>query len=88
MAVPDPYVQELIRLVTAIRTNKPVNDTEQHVQSTLMAIMGRESAYTGKFVTWDQIMASDMKLGPETYQFGPVPEVKEIIPVAGTPPNA
>jgi predicted dehydrogenase len=88
MAVPDPYVQELIRLVTAIRTNKPVNDTEQHVQSTLMAIMGRESAYTGKFVTWDQILASDMKLGPETYQFGPVPEIKEIIPVAGTPPNA
>lgn len=87
MAVPDPYVQELIRLVTAIRTNKPINDTEQHVQSTLMAIMGRESAYTGKFITWDQIMASTQKLGPETYQFGPVSEIKEVIPVAGTAPK-
>lgn len=87
MAVPDPYVQELIRLVTAIRTNKPINDVEQHVQSTLMAIMGRESAYTGKFVTWDQIMASTMKLGPETYAFGPVPGIKEEIPVAGEAPQ-
>ena len=87
MKVPDPFVQEHIRLVTAIRTGKPVNDVEQHVQSTLMAIMGRESAYTGKFVTWEQIMASDQKLGPETYQFGPVPGVKEEIPVAGRPPR-
>ncbi len=87
MAVPDPYVQELIRLVTAIRTNKPVNDTEQHVQSTLMAIMGRESAYTGKFITWDQIMASNMKLGPDTYEFGPVPGIKEEIPLPGEAPK-
>lgn len=84
-AVPDPYVQEHIRLVTAIRTGKPVSDVEQHVQSTLMAIMGRESAYTGKFVTWDQIMASDQKLSLDNYQFGPVPDLKEIIPVAGAP---
>ena len=86
-AVPDPFVQEHIRLVTAIRTGKPVNDVEQHVQSTLMAIMGRESAYTGKFVTWDQIMASDQKLGLDSYQFGPVPDLKEVIPTAGVPPK-
>jgi predicted dehydrogenase len=88
MDVPDPFVQEHIRLVTAIRTNKPVNDSEQHVQSTLMAIMGRESAYTGKFVTWDQIMASTLKLGPETYQFGPVPNIMEEPPAAGAPPRS
>lgn len=87
MAVPDPFRQEHVRLVTAIRTKKPVNDTEQHVQSTLMAIMGRESAYTGKFVTWDQIMTSDMKLGPDTYEFGPVPGILEEIPVAGSAPK-
>lgn len=87
MAVPDPYVQELIRLVTAIRTNKPINDTEKHVQSTLMAIMGRESAYTGKFITWDQIMASTMKLGPDTFQFGPVTGINEEIPLPGESPK-
>jgi Predicted dehydrogenases and related proteins len=87
MRVPDPYVQELIRLVTAIRTNKPINDTEIHVQSTLMGIMGRESAYTGKFITWDQIMASTQKLGPDTYEFGPVPGIEEVIPLAGVSPK-
>jgi predicted dehydrogenase len=86
-AVPDPFVQEHIRVVTAIRTGKTVNDVEQHVQSTLMAIMGRESAYTGKFITWDEIMASPQKLGPEIYQFGPVSGVNEEIPVAGAAPK-
>ena len=87
MAVPDPFRQEHVRLVTAIRTNKPVNDVAQHVQSTIMAMMGRESAYTGKFITWDEIVASTMKLGPETYEFGPVPGIKEEIPLAGVSPK-
>ena len=87
MAVPDPFVQEHIRLVTAIRTGQPVNDVDKHVQSTLMAIMGRESAYSGKFVTWDQILASGQKLGPETFAFGPVSGIKEEIPVAGAAPQ-
>lgn len=86
-AVKDPYVQELIRLVTAIRTGNPVNDAEVHVQSTLMAMMGRMAAYTGKNVTWDEIIASDLKLGPETYAFGPVEGIAEIIPLPGRPAN-
>jgi predicted dehydrogenase len=83
MAVPNPFVSEHVRMVESIRTNKPVNDVDKHVQSVLMAIMGRISAYTGKFVTWDQIMASSLKLGPETYAFGPVPGIPETPPVAG-----
>jgi len=83
----DPFIQEHVRLVSAIRTGKPVNDVEQQAQSTLMAIMGRESAYTGKFITWDQIMASNQKLGPETYQFGPVPGITEEFPRPGTAPK-
>jgi len=26
--------------------------------------MGRESAYTGKFVTWDEILNSELRLSP------------------------
>jgi predicted dehydrogenase len=81
------YVQEHIRLVTAIRNNRPINDTEQHVHSTLIAMMGRLSAYSGKFVTWDEILASNLRLGPETCAFGPVQGIKEEIPVAGTAPK-
>jgi len=87
MAVPDGFVQEIMHLVKAIRTNTPVNNVEHLVNATLMAIMGRESAYTGKFITWDQIMASDLNLAPDTYQFGNVPWFKEEIPLAGAPPK-
>ena len=52
--------------------------------STLVAIMGRISAYTGKEVTYEEMMNSDLKLGPKVFEFGPVDIVKEV-PVAGTP---
>jgi len=60
-----PYIQEHIHLVTAIRSNIYVNDGEQTALSNLTAIMGREAAYSGKNVKWDEIMASDLKLGPD-----------------------
>lgn len=87
-AVKNPYVQEHIRLVTAIRNNEPINDVETHVQSVLMAIMGRMAAYTGKSVTWDEIMASDLDLSLENYEFGPYPGgVNEIVPKPGKDPD-
>jgi hypothetical protein len=81
-------VQEHINLVTAIRTGNRISDAEAQVNSTLITIMGRISAYTGKDVTWEEIMNSDLYLGPKTYAFGPVPEVKEEIPLAGVPNTA
>jgi predicted dehydrogenase len=81
--VTDPYVQEHINLVTGIRTGNVVNDTEAQVMSTLVTIMGRMSAYTGKDVTWDEVLNSDLYLGPKTYEFGPVPGIPEIVPVIG-----
>ena len=84
-AVTDPYVQEHINLVTAIRKGEYINDAEAQVNSTLITIMGRESAYTGKDVTWEQIMNSGLSLGPKTYEFGPVPNIPEVIPVIGNP---
>ena len=86
-AIPPMMVQEHIRLVNAIRTGKPVNEAEQLANSTLLAIMGRESAYTGKFVTWDQMMASDQNLRFEKNEFGPIPGFKEEIPIAGAAPK-
>ena len=81
--VTNPFVQEHINLVTAIRTGKTINDAEAQVNSTLTTIMGRISAYTGKDVMWDEMLNSDLYLGPKKYVFGPVPEVKEEIPLAG-----
>ena len=82
--VKDPYIQEHINLVTAIRTNKTISDAEAQVNSTLITIMGRISAYTGKDVTWDEMLNSDLTLGPKTYLMGPVPNIPETVPVIGT----
>ena len=82
-AVPNMYEQEHIRLVDSIRTGKAINETEQLAHSTLMAIMGRESAYTGKFITWEQIMASDQNLRFTKNEFGAIPGFQEEIPLAG-----
>ncbi|MFW5756335.1 MAG: Gfo/Idh/MocA family protein, partial [Tangfeifania sp.] len=48
-----PYVQEHINLVTCIRENIPFNEAETTAISTMVAIMGRVSAYTGKEVTYE-----------------------------------
>jgi predicted dehydrogenase len=78
----DPYVQEHIDLVTAIRTGKTINELENTAVSTMTAIMGRISAYTGKETTWDEMMNSDLKLGPKVFAFGPV-DIDKTVPVAG-----
>lgn len=85
--VTDPYVQEHINLVTGIRTGNIVNDGEAQVNSTLITIMGRMSAYSGKDVTWEEVMNSDLYLGPKTYAFGPVPGIPEVPPVIGAEPK-
>ncbi len=79
-----PFVQEHIDLVTAIRTDKPINEAEATAMSTLVAIMGRVSAYTGREVTRDEIMNSDMKLGPKVFAFGPV-DIPKTVPIPGQP---
>jgi hypothetical protein len=64
----NPYVQEHKDLQDAIRTGKRINEAQNVAESTLCAIMARTSAYTGKEVTWDEMMASDMVLGPPKYE--------------------
>jgi len=83
IAIP-PYVQEHMHLVYAIRTGNYVNEAEETAISTLTAIMGRTAAYTGRLITWDEILRSDMDMGPSKIEFGPVDMVFEI-PVPGTP---
>lgn len=61
----DAYVQEHIDLINAIVNDTPLNETENVTDSTLTAIMGREAAYSGSEVTWDQILNSEFKYGPD-----------------------
>ncbi len=80
------YIQEHIDLVNAIRTGNQIVEAEETARSVLTAIMGRESAYTGKKVTWEEMMGSDMVLGPQgELTMGPV-DIKKVIPIAGSAP--
>lgn len=83
-----PYVQEHKDLIAAIRNEKPVNETKQVTESTLCAVMARMSAYTGKAVTWDEMMKSDLVLDPPHYElseeFIKNGVIKVHIPVPGT----
>jgi predicted dehydrogenase len=74
----DPYEQEHIHLVEAIRLNKPINQGEDLAYSSMIAIMGREAAYTGKTITWNEIMMSDLRYGPTKYEMGPLPEYQDV----------
>src|SRR5262249_32743127 len=73
----NPYQQEHRDLIASIRAGKPLNEAEAIAHSTLTGIMGRESAYSGRTVEWDEALNSQAKLGPEKYDFGslPFPEV-------------
>lgn len=87
-SVKNPYVQEHIELVTAIRTGNYINDSETQINSTRMALMGRIAAYTGEDITWDEVVNSDLRLGPDTYEFGPVSGIPEEPPVMGSAPSS
>ena len=67
------YVQEHTDLIASIRNNQPINEAEQIAVSTLTAVLGRESAYTGQELTWDDLMASNLDLVPKSFAFGTVP---------------
>jgi len=61
----DMYQVEHDELFASIRSGKPINDGAWMAQSTLVAIMGRMAAYTGKEITWEMITNSQEKLVPD-----------------------
>ena len=62
----DAYVLEHVDLLESIVSRKPINELKQVAESTLTAIMGRDSAYTGKAITWEQAMKSKLNTYPKT----------------------
>ena len=87
--VQNPYNQEHIHLVESVRLNKKINQAEDLAYSNMVAILGREAAYTGKEIGWDEIMSSTLRYGPETYEMGPLPDYQEgVVPVPGKDPKA
>jgi hypothetical protein len=66
------YQTEHDELFASIRSGKPINNGEYMTKSSLMAIMGRMSAYTGKTITWDMALNSQENLMPEKLEWGSI----------------
>jgi predicted dehydrogenase len=66
------YQVEHDEMFAAIRAGKPINNGERGAYSTLLALMGRTAAYTGKVIDPDMILKSKEDLSPPKYEFGPL----------------
>lgn len=69
----DMYQVEHDRLFASIRSGQPINNGEYMAHSTLLAIMGRMAAYTGKAITWEQALHSKEDLTPAAYDWNAAP---------------
>ena len=60
----DHYQREHDLLFDAIRNDRSYNETERCAKSCLTAIMGRMACESGKLITWDEALASNLQLAP------------------------
>ena len=57
-------------MAASIRGDGPyVNHGMTVAETTMTCIMGRESAYSGQKITWDQIMDSQLDLFPKAFDY-------------------
>ncbi len=56
---------EQVEFMKSIRAGKPLNSVDYMTRSTLTAIMGQMSCYSGSEVTWEQASASDFFYPPK-----------------------
>ena len=52
-------------LLAALLTGQTYNECDWAVDSTMTAILGRMATYSGKLVTWDEAMNSQLDLTPK-----------------------
>ncbi len=72
------YDREHDLLFAAIRQNKRHNETERCAYAAMTGILGRMAAESGKMITWEQAMASNLEVAPglDDYTMDSEPPVK------------
>ncbi len=60
----NPYQNEWNDLMDAIRNDKPYNETESGVKTSLVTSLGRMAAHTGQEITYDEILNCDHEMAP------------------------
>jgi predicted dehydrogenase len=77
---PSMYRVEHQEMFASIRDGKPINNGHFMCNSTMLGLLGRQAAYTGGLVTWDECAKGETRLGPKDYAWGDVPESSVPIP--------
>ncbi len=73
---PNPYQVEHDELFAAINAGEfQYADTENGAIATMSSILGRMATYSGKVITWEEAMASDLDLMPEKFAWDADPPV-------------
>lgn len=83
----NPYQQEHDHLFASIRGSGPYCfDGEHGADSSMTAILGRMATYSGRVVTWDDAVASELRLAPAHYAMDAdppaMPDASGVYPIA------
>ena len=79
----NPYVLEHVDWVNHIRKGTAHDEATECAISCLAGVMGREAAYTGATVTWDEISASNLDYMPEKLELGKMDMSNYVVMVTG-----
>ena len=63
---PDGHQVEMDDLFAALLAGQPYNECDWAAESTMTAILGRMATYSGKVVTWDEALNSQLDLTPKS----------------------
>ncbi len=71
----NPYQVEHDQLFDAIRNDRPYSEAVSGALSTMTGVMGRMATYSGKMISWDEALQSELSLAPDRYAFDAAPPV-------------
>jgi predicted dehydrogenase len=72
---PDGHQIEMDDLFAALAAGQPYNEADSAAESTMTAILGRMATYSGKVVSWDEAIQSQLDLTPKNLAWNAEPLV-------------
>ena len=82
----DPYTLELVNFVNLIRSGKSIDMATDLAVANMAAVMGRESAYTGNLIEWDNMTNLEQDFTPADLSLtGKMDMSGFVVPVPGRP---
>ncbi len=76
------YQVEHDLLFDAIRNDKPYNETDRCAYAAMVGILGRMAAESGKEITWDEALQSDLELAPGLEKLESLDDPAPVLPDA------